>query len=105
MDTFKLYKEHSSKDGYFSYWHIDITKALQELWGEDIVANATIISPPSEFISQKDIEEYHKSIQSHWEKSHKIYLPYRDCTLSIHFKNGKKAIFNLDTDMKKSFIG
>lgn len=64
----KLYKEVLSvKENTVSYFHIDVTKEMQELWGKEIIEKAQIISPEKSCYLEEEVDKFFNKVKQHFE--------------------------------------
>lgn len=97
------YSENATMVGYLNYWHFDVTKLAQELYGADIIKKFSIMSCEHEFISEEDLKRVEQTLIKTWESSKEIYIPDRFCNVLIHFTNRKTMFFNHCPDSMSTF--
>lgn len=66
----KLYKEMLSiKNNTVSYFHINVTQEMQQIWGKEIVEKALIISPEKSCYLEEEVDKFFNKVKQHFEIS------------------------------------
>lgn len=105
----KLYKEILSvKDNTVSYFHIDVTQEMQQIWGKEIVEKALIISPKNATYSEKGIDNFFETVKKQWESnifdSKNVCIYHGWYNFAIWFTNGKVCYIDKQSQTFKTSL-
>lgn len=80
-----------------SYFHVDITEEMRQLYGKEIIRKALIISNEYQLIDS--IKEFFKKCECFWRDSKIIYRGNNNILITL--SNGKQMYIN----NKENYVG